>query len=89
MLAKGALRWPVGLFQLRFPPWLQPLATQLVDNLVFLNNFLLRYSKVAYSQVGFSKHYLHNSQLAKSNADNENYSQCISQRLAFRKLGVV
>jgi len=61
----------VGLFQLRFPPWLKPLATQLVYNLSFLNDFLLGYTKNAYSQRRFSKPYLHNSQLTKANADNE------------------
>jgi len=39
MLVRGPLRWPVGLFQLHFPPWLKPLATQLVYNLIFLNKF--------------------------------------------------
>jgi len=61
----------VGLFQLRFPPWLKPLATQLVYNLIFLKNFLLGYTKNACSQRGFRKPYLHNSQLTKANADNE------------------
>jgi len=46
------LRWPVGLFQLHLPPWLKPLATQLVYNLIFLNNFLLGYTKNANSQHG-------------------------------------
>jgi len=31
--------------QLRFPPLLKPLATQLVYNLIFLSNFLLGYTK--------------------------------------------
>ena len=30
MLASGYLQWPVGLFQLSFPPWLKPLITPLV-----------------------------------------------------------
>ena len=48
MLARGPLPWPVSLFQLRFPPWLKPLGTQLVYcNLIFLNNFLLGYTKNA------------------------------------------
>jgi len=61
----------VGLFELRFPPWLKLLATQLEYNLIFLNKFLLGYTKYAYNQRGCSKRYLHNSQLAKANADNE------------------
>jgi len=71
MLARGPLRWPVGLFQLRFPPWLKHLGTQLVYYLIFLNNFLLGYTKNAYNQRRFSKPHLHNSQLTKANADNE------------------
>ena len=71
MMARDPLRWSVGLFQLRYPPWLKPLATQLVYNLLFLNHFLLAYTKQAYNQRGFSKRYLHNSQLTKANADNE------------------
>jgi len=71
MLARAPLRWPVGLFQLRFTPWLKPLAAQLDYNLIFLNNFLLGYTKNAYNQRGFSKRYLHNSHLTKENADNE------------------
>jgi len=43
MLARAPLQWPVGLFQLRFPPWLKALATQLVYNLIFLSIFLLDY----------------------------------------------
>jgi len=61
----------MGLFQLRFPPWLKPLATQLVYDLIFMNNFLLGHTKNAYNQRGFSKPYLHNSQLTKANVDNE------------------
>jgi len=45
MMARDPLRWSVGLFQLRYPPWLKPLATQLVYNLLFLNHFLLAYTK--------------------------------------------
>ena len=71
MLAWDPPRWPLGLFQLRFPPWLKALATQLVYNLIFQSNFLLGYTKNAYNQRGFSKRYLHNSQLTKANADNE------------------
>jgi len=47
MLARGPLRWPVTLFQLRFPSWLKVLATQLVYNLTCLRNFLLGYTKNA------------------------------------------
>jgi len=61
----------VGPFQLRFPPWLKSLATQLIYSLNFLNHFVLGCTKNAYNQPGFSKHYLHNSQLTKANADNE------------------
>jgi len=71
MLARGPLRWPVGLFQLRFPAWSKVLATQLVYNLFFLSNFLLGYTINAYNQRGFSKRYLHNSRCTKVNADNE------------------
>jgi len=70
MLARGPLRWPVGLFQLRFPPWLKALATQLVYNLIFLSNFLPD-TKNACNQRGYSKRYLHNSQQTKANTDNE------------------
>ena len=61
----------MGLFQLRFPPWLKVLAKQLVYNLIFLNNFLLGYTKNAYNQRGLSKRYLHNSQRTKESVDNE------------------
>jgi len=44
---------------------------QLVYKLIFLNNFLLGYTKNAYNQRGFKKRYLHNNQLAKANIDNE------------------
>ena len=71
MLARGPLRWPVCLFQLRFPPWLKPLATQLVYNIIFLNDVLLGYAKNAYNQRRFTKRHLHNSQLTKATADNE------------------
>jgi len=68
---EAPLRWPVGHFQLRFPPLLKPLAAQLDYNLIFLKNFLLGYSENAYNQRGFSKRYLHNSHLTKANTDNE------------------
>ena len=71
MLARGSLRWPMGLFQLPFPAWPKALAMQLVYNLIFLNNFLLGYTKNACNQRGFSKRYLHNSKRTKANADNE------------------
>jgi len=48
---RGPLRWPVGLFQLRFPPWLKALTTQRVYNLIFLSNFLLGYTINTYNQV--------------------------------------
>jgi len=68
---EGSLRWPVRLFQVRFPPWLKTLATQLVYNLIFLSNFLRGCTNNAYNQLGFSRRYLHNSQRTSSNADNE------------------
>ena len=71
MLARAPLRWPVDLFQLRFPALPKVLATQLVYNLIFLSNFLLDYTKNACNQRGFSKRYLHNSKRTKANADNE------------------
>jgi len=71
MLARGPLPWPVGLLQLHFPPRLKPLATQLIYNWIFLNNFLLGYTKYAYNQRVFGKRHLHNSQLTKANTDNE------------------
>jgi len=71
MLARDPLQWLVGLFQLRFPPWLKPLPTQMDYNLIFLNNFLLGYRKNAYNQCAFSKRYLHNSHTTKANVDNE------------------
>ena len=46
MLTRSPLRWPVGLFQPRFPPWRKALATQLVYNLIFLSTFLLGYKKM-------------------------------------------
>ena len=68
---EGPLRWSVGLIQLRFPSWLKPLATQLVYNYFFQNTILLGYTKNAYNQGGFSKRFLHNSQITKANAGNE------------------
>jgi len=56
---------------MRILPWLKLLATQFVYNLIFLNNFLLGYTKNTYNQRGFSKRYLHNSQLTMANAHNE------------------
>jgi len=69
-VGEGPLRWPVDLFQLRFPLWLKAPATQLVYK-ISLSNFLLGHTKNAYNQHGFSKRYLHNSQRTKANADNE------------------
>jgi len=69
-VGEGPLRWPVDLFQLRFPLWLKALATQLVYK-ISLSNFLLGHTKNAYNLHGFSKRYLHNSQRTKANADNE------------------
>jgi len=44
--------WPLSG---TFPTlWLKPLATQLVYNLIFLNNFLLGYTKNSYNNRGFS-----------------------------------
>jgi len=71
MLVRGPLRWPVGLFQLRFPAWPKFLATQLVYKLFILSNFLLGCTINAYNQRGFRKRYLHNSQPTKANAYNE------------------
>ena len=42
----GSLRWSVGLLQLHFPPWLIPLVTPLVYNIIFLNNFLLDHTEM-------------------------------------------
>jgi len=42
----------------------------LVHNLIFLNNFLLGYTKTS-NQRGFNRRHLQNSQLTKANADNE------------------
>ena len=72
MLAKGPYDDQWASFSYTFPTlWPIPLATQLVCNLIFLNNFLPGYAKNVYNQRGFSKRYLHNSQLIKANADNE------------------
>ena len=61
-----------GPLSATFPiQWPKPLATQLVYNLIFLNDFLLGSTKNAYNQHGFSKRYMDNSQLTKANADNE------------------
>jgi len=57
MLAGDPLRLLVGLFQLRFRPWLKPVAARLVHILIFLNNFLLGYTRNAYNQRGFSRRY--------------------------------
>jgi len=43
-----------GPLSATFPTWLKPPATQLVYNLIFLNNFLIGYTKSAYNQSGFS-----------------------------------
>jgi len=50
----GPLHWPVGLLQLRFPLWLKAVVTPLLYNLIFLNNFLLDYTKNAHNERGFS-----------------------------------
>jgi len=72
MLARGTYDDQWAYFSDTFPTlWPKPLATQLLYNLIFLNNFLLGCTKNAYNQHGFSKRYLHNSQLTKANADNE------------------
>jgi len=72
MLVRGPYDDQWVSFSYTFPTlWLKLLATQLVYNLIFLNNFLLGYTKNAYNQHGFSKRYLHNSQLTEANADNE------------------
>jgi len=72
MLARGPYDDQWVSFSCTFPTlWPKPLATELVYNLIFLNNFLLGYTKHAYNQHGFSKRYLHNSQL-KAYSDNEN-----------------
>jgi len=60
-----------GPLSATFSPWLKTLATQLVYKFIFLSNFLLGYTKNTYNQRGFSKRYLHNSQLIKAGADNE------------------
>jgi len=71
MLAWCFLRGPVSIFQLRFPPWLKPLATQLVYNLTLLNNFLLGYTKMLAINVDSANVTCTNSQLTKANANNE------------------
>ena len=72
MLAKSPCDDQWASFSDTFPTlWPKPLATQLVYNLIFLNNFSLGYTENAYNQLGFSKRYLHSSQLTKANADNE------------------
>ena len=72
MLARGPYDDQWAPFSYMFPTlWPKPVATQLVCNLIFLNNFLLGYARNSYNQHGFSKRYLHNSQLTKANADNE------------------
>jgi len=85
MLARGPLLWPVGLFQLRLPPWLKPLATQLVYNLSFLNDFLPGYTKNAYNQRRFSKPYLHNSQLTRQMLTTKLFTMHFAV-VGFRKL---
>jgi len=49
----------------------------------FPEQFLLGYTKNAYTQPGFSKRYLHNSQLIKANIVNE------AVHCAFRTIWVV
>ena len=72
MLARDPYDDQWAPFSHTFPTlWIKPLAAQLVYNLIFLSNFLLGYTRNAYNQHGFSKPYLHNSQLIKANADNE------------------
>jgi len=61
-----------ALSAIRFPPYGQkPLATQLVYNLIFLNNFLLGYTKNAYNQHGCSNVTWTTAKFTKANADNE------------------
>jgi len=83
MLARSPLRWTVGLFQVRFLPWINALAPQLVYNLIFLSNSLLGYAKNAYNQRGFSKCYLHNSQRTKANAHNEAFHNAFRKGILF------
>jgi len=55
MLARGPYGDQWASFSYTFPTlWLKPPATQLVYNLIFLNNFLLGYTKNAYNHRGFS-----------------------------------
>ena len=50
-VGKGVPAVTSGPLSATFPTlWLKPLATQLVCNLIFLNNFLLCYTKNAYNQ---------------------------------------
>jgi len=47
-VGEGAPKVTSSLLSATFPTlWLKPLATQLVYNLIFLNNFLLGYTKNA------------------------------------------
>jgi len=72
MMARSPCDDQWASFSSTFPiQWPKPLATQLVYNSIFLNNFLLGYTKNACNQHGFSKRYLHNSQLTKADADNK------------------
>jgi len=82
MLARAPLRWPVDLFQLRFPALPKVLATQLVYNLIFLSNFLLDYTKNALSSTWIQQTLPAQQPAYQSKCWQRSYPQCISQWLA-------
>jgi len=87
-VGEDPVRWPVGLFQLRFPPWLKPLATQLVYNLIFLNNFLLGCTKNAYNQRGFNNVTWTTASLPRQTLTTKLFTTHFAT-VGFRKLWVV
>jgi len=89
MFARGSYDVQWASFSCTFPTlWPKPLATQLVYNLIFLNNFLFVYAKNAYNQHGFSKRYLHNSQRTKEMLTTKLFTMHLAM-IGFRKLRVV
>jgi len=87
-VGEGPLRWPVGLFQLRFPAWPKPLARQLVYNLFFLSNFLLGFPKNTYNQRGFSNVTWTTASLPRQMLTTKLFTMHFAM-VGFRKLWVV
>ena len=74
MLALSGLGSKNDVLRMKRGRWNKKVWETLIYNLIFLNNFLLGYTKNAYNQRGFSKPYLHN----KANADNQTIRNAFS-----------